>query len=76
MDQWTKEIRKKNEVDLMAMIKGGKFREIESKLKPSSLMYCMCSSVVMGMKVCGYFCVPGLRQVVCAYLFGPLKWLV
>ena len=63
MDQWTEETGKQNEVDLITIIKGGKFQEIESKLKPSSLMYCMCSSLVMGMKVCVYFCVPGLRQV-------------
>ena len=71
-----KERRKGNEFELMAMIKGGKFEEIESKLKPSALMYCQSNSLIMGMKVSGYFCVPGLRQVVCAYLLGPVKALI
>ena len=60
----------------MAMIKCGKFEEIESKLKPSAFMFCETNSLVMGMKVCGYFCVPGLRQVVFSHLLGPVKGLI
>ena len=71
-----KERRKENEFELMAMIKGGKFEEIESKLKPSAFMFCETNSLVMGMKVCGYFCVPGLRQVVFSHLLGPVKGLI
>ena len=67
---------KKNELELMTIVKDGKFQEIESKLKPSALMYCQSNSLIMGMKVSGYFCVPGLRQVVCAYLLGPVKALI
>lgn len=67
---------KKKEFDLMTVIKGGKFQEIESTLKPSALMFCDSSTLVVGMKVCGYFCVPGLRQVACAYLLGPVKGLI
>ena len=71
-----KERRKGNEFELMAMIKGGKFEEIESKLKPSAFMFCETNSLVMGMKVCGYFCVSGLRQVVFSHLVGPVKGLI
>ena len=67
---------KKNELELMTIVKDGKFQEIESKLKPSALMFSQSNSLIMGMKVRGYFCVPGLRQVVCAYLFGPVKVLI
>ena len=71
-----KKRRKENEFELMTIIKGGKFEEIESKLKPSAFMFCETNSLVMGMKVWGYFCVPGLRQVVCAHLLGPVKGLI
>ena len=64
------------EKDLVTIIKDGKFHEIESKLKPSALIRDKRGTLVASMKVCGYFCVPELRQVVCAHLLGPVKWLI
>ena len=55
----TYEKRKNNELKLMNIVEWGRFQEIESKLKPSALMYCQSNSLIMGMKVRGYFCVPG-----------------
>lgn len=71
---------KENEFELMRVIKEEAFEEIERKLKPSALKYCESNTLVMGMKVRGFFFfpffVPGLRQVVCAYLLGPVKGLI
>ena len=55
----TYEKRKNNELKLMSIVERGRFQEIESKLKPSALMYCQSNSLIMGMKVRDYFCVPG-----------------
>lgn len=74
---------KENEFELMRVIKEESFEEIERKLKPSALKYCESNTLVMGMKVRVFcfvfvfpFFVPGLRQVVCAYLLGPVKGLI
>lgn len=74
---------KENEFELMRVIKEEAFEEIERKLKPSALKYCESNTLVMGMKVRVFFFVfffpffvPGLRQVVCAYLLGPVKGLI
>lgn len=73
--------KKEIEFELMRVIKEEAFEEIERKLKPSALKYCESNTLVMGMKVRVFFFffpffVPGLRQVVCAYLLGPVKGLI
>ena len=74
--EWTEERGKENEFELMTIVKGGKYQEVESKLKPSALTYCLSTSLEMGMRVSGYFCIPGSRQVVYAYLLGPVEGLI
>ena len=69
------ERKKQNELELMTMIKDRELKTIESKLKPSAFMRCKSTCLVMCMKVCSYFCVPGLRQV-CAHLLSPVKGLI
>ena len=44
-----------SEGNLLRMIKRSKFEEIESKIKPTAFKYCESNSLVMSMKVSGYF---------------------
>ena len=68
------------ERDLLTIIKDGKFEEIESKLKPSTFMCYsdneIFNTLVISMKVRGYFCSRIKASSMCVSLLGPVKGLI